>query len=122
MRNWTHEESPEGKPSASAYRLGCRCGDCCDANKAYQAAYRARRVLARTQTGNTEYHSHIGQPSKRTAKKWKCVHPQCLSLAGLAIDANGWVVDMTTGARQEAFGKAEVTAPAVGTITAGAGM
>jgi hypothetical protein len=92
-REWSHTESPKGVPSASAYRLGCRCPECYEANKAYQAAYRARRQLARKEDHTTEYHSHVGQPSKRTAVKWQCVHPRCLELAELQIDAEGNVVD-----------------------------
>lgn len=96
-RVWTHSESPEGKPTASTYRLGCRCADCYEANKAYQRAYRNRKVLAIKENNTTEYHSHVGQPSKRTAVKWKCIHPHCLKLAGLEMTPEGLVVDSVSG-------------------------
>ena len=54
-------------------------------------------MLAKNDKHTTEYHSHVGQPSKRTAVKWKCVHPHCLALAGLRMDADGNVCDIVDG-------------------------
>lgn len=103
-RNWVHDEAPEGKPSAAAYRLGCRCSDCKEANAVYMRAYRARRVAHVENTdGTTVYHSHVGQPSKRTARKHLCIHPRCLDLAGLAL-TDGVVVNAATGVADARFG------------------
>lgn len=103
-RNWTHEESPEAKPSAAAYRLGCRCPDCRLANSEYMRHYRASRVdQVENPDGTTMYHSHIGQPSKRTARKHMCIHPRCLDMAGLMI-LNGAVVNKATSIVDDTFG------------------
>jgi hypothetical protein len=97
-RMWTHHESPEGKPSAAAYRLGCRCAACVEANAVYMRDYRARRVIEKANTDGTAfYHSHVGQPSKRTSRTHMCVHPRCLDMAGLRLDENGVVCDAATG-------------------------
>lgn len=104
-RDWIHAEAPEGQPSAAAYRLGCRCAQCREANAAYMRAYREQRVAQKENTdGTTVYHSHNGQPSKRTARRHHCIHPRCLNLAGLAlrdgvvVDAVSGIVDSTWGA------------------------
>jgi len=104
-RKWTHDESPELKPSAATYRLGCRCYECKAANSTYMAAYRAKQVeAAENLDGTAVYHSHLGQPSKRTARKWMCIHPRCLALAGLAMTPEGAVVDAVTGVADAMFG------------------
>lgn len=88
QRRWTHEESPNGVPSASAFRLGCKCEDCRQANIKYMQAYHARKVaLEDNPDGTTHWHSHKGAPSASTAKKWGCIHPRCLKLAGLYYNA-----------------------------------
>ena len=97
-RNWTHDEMPEGKPSAAAYRLGCRCGECSEQNSIYMRDYRASRVAEKANTdGTATWHSHTGQPSKRTAQTHLCVHPRCLALAGLRLDDQGVVINLVTG-------------------------
>lgn len=106
-RNWTHEESPTGQPSAASYRTGCRCTECYEANRTYQRAYRARKVLATNKENTTDYHSHVGQPSKRTAVRWKCIHPHCLAMAGLTMGADGQVHDLVTGKIDLRFPKVE---------------
>ena len=88
QRSWTHEETPSGLPSAAAYRTGCKCEACRQANIAYMQAYHARQVaLEDNSDGTTFYHAHKGQPAANTAKKWGCIHPRCLNLAGLYFDA-----------------------------------
>lgn len=105
-RDWIHAEAPEGKPSAAAYRLGCRCSGCREANSAYMKAYRAKRVQDKqNEDGTTVYHSHNGQPSKRTARKWMCIHPRCLDMAGLML-LNGAVVNKHTAIVDPTFGAA----------------
>ncbi len=109
-RQWTHEESPQGQPSAAAYREGCRCQACKDANAAYMRTYRAQRVAqAVNPDGTTVYLNHPGQPSKRTARRHHCIHPRCLDLAGLML-LNGAVVDAATC----------IVDPTWGTLPAGA--
>jgi hypothetical protein len=104
-RNWTHDENPEAKPSAATYREGCRCDGCKEANSAYMRAYRAKRVReAEAKDGTSIYHTHAGQPSKRTSRKWLCIHPRCLKLAGLALNAEGAVVSASTGVIDPTFG------------------
>ena len=111
-RDWIHAEAPEGKPSAAAYRLGCRCSECREANAAYMRAYRMSRVAqAENKDGTTVYHSHNGQPSKRTARRWACIHPRCLNLAGLEL-RDGVVVDPVTGVADATFG-AIAAAPSI---------
>ena len=103
-RQWIHEEAPEGQPSAAAYRLGCRCQECKNANAAYMRAYREQRVAQKeNKDGTTVYHSHNGQPSRRTARRHHCIHPRCLALAGLRLEA-GVVVDATTGVVDATWG------------------
>ena len=81
LRVWIHEELPEGRASAAAYREGCRCSDCREANSAYMREYRARRVREKENLdGTSVYHNHKGQPSGRTARRWHCVHPRCPAL------------------------------------------
>lgn len=96
-REWIHNETPEGKPSAAAARLGCKCPACREALREYLRAYRASRVAqVENFDGTAMYHTHKGQPSKRTARKFDCVHPRCLSLAGLRL-IDGAVCDAVTG-------------------------
>lgn len=103
-RNWIHLESPEGVPSASAARLGCKCPECKEALREYLRAYRARRVAEKERAdGTAVYHSHIGQPSKKTARKHLCIHPRCLDLAGLVL-VEGVIRDRVTGAPDKTFG------------------
>lgn len=113
-RLWVHTETPEEQPSAASYRTGCRCHECVEANKAYMRDYRARRVAHKENTdGTTVYHSHKGQPSKRTARKHLCIHPRCLDLADLRLD-QGIVVDKATGKADATFGSlASIIAKAV---------
>ena len=88
QRKWTHEETPNKVPSAAAYRTGCKCEDCRQANIIYMKLYHGNRVpLVDNADGTTFYHSHKGQPSGNTAKKWGCIHPRCLNLGGLYYDA-----------------------------------
>ena len=99
-REWTHEESPEGLPSASTARLGCKCSECRAAWREYISAYR------RSRQKEAGLHSHRGQPSKRTARRWRCTHPRCLDLAGLTVTADGTVVNLSTGRPDPFFAKA----------------
>jgi hypothetical protein len=93
-RQWTHHEMPDGKPSRAAYNLGCPDDECKAANTAYIAAWRKKRQHALTQPdASGTYHTHQGQPSRRTAKRWHCRHARCLSLAGWTIDAEGVIRD-----------------------------
>lgn len=111
-RQWTHDEMGDGKPTAAAYRNGCRCYDCREKYREYQKAYATRRVHEMNQPDGTGvYHSHRGQPSKKTAQKHKCRHQVCLDKAGLRVDQNGFVVSIATGEIQPLFGQAEVTVP-----------
>ena len=103
-RIWVHEEAPEGRPSAAAARLGCKCNDCKEALREYLRAYRASRVQhMENPDGTTVYHSHKGQPSKGTARRHLCIHPRCLDLAGLSL-VNGVVINNTTGQPDATFG------------------
>lgn len=105
-RMWVHEELPEGVAGRPGYQLGCRCPGCTEANRIYMREYRARMQHAKQRTdGTAEYHSHKGQPSKRTARKWGCTHTMCLSKAGLRLDEHGVVVDAVTGVVDATFGE-----------------
>ena len=105
QREWTHTESPNGVPSASAYRLGCRCSDCHTEYWNYIRDYRSTsNVLRENGDGTTYYHCHKGQPSATTARKWGCIHPRCLNLAGLYLDPEGTVKNRVTDAIEEDFG------------------
>ena len=87
QRTWTHEETPNGVPSAAAYRTGCKCEACREANIKYMQAYHARKVVLEDNAdGTIFYHCHKGAPSSSTAIKWGCTHPRCLKLAGLYFD------------------------------------
>jgi len=87
QRLWNHGELGDGKPSAAAARLGCRCGECRTALRDYLAAYKQRQVpIQANEDGTALYHTHKGQPSSRTARGWGCAHPRCLYLAGLYLD------------------------------------
>lgn len=111
-RVWVHNEAPEGKPSAAAYRIGCRCSECKEANAQYMRDYRARRVDTKeNKDGTAFYHSHKGQPSKRTARNHLCVHPRCLSLAGLTL-VDGVVYNAATGIVDPKWGAVPATAVA----------
>ena len=88
QRVWSHTETPTGKPSAAAYRTGCKCEDCRQANITYMRLYHARiAALEDNADGTVVYHVHKGAPSRTTAIKWGCTHPRCLHLAGLYFDA-----------------------------------
>jgi len=88
QRRWTHEETPNGVPSAGAFRTGCKCEDCRQANITYMRLYHSHRVaLTDSPDGTVVYHVHKGAPSTTTALKWGCTHPRCLRLAGLYFDA-----------------------------------
>lgn len=102
QRTWHHSESPDGLPTAATYRLGCRCDDCGAAYRAYLAAYRASRT-SRNTDGTRTYHTHVGQPSPRTARKYRCTHPRCLHLAGLYLDHRGIVRHAGTGRPADGF-------------------
>lgn len=103
-RMWVHAELPEGVAGRPGYQLGCRCPGCTEANKEYMREYRARMVhAAHRGDGTAEYHSHKGQPSKRSARKWKCTHIMCLSKAGLYLDEHGVVRDIATKIADSTF-------------------
>lgn len=88
QRKWTHEETPNKVPSAAAYRTGCKCEDCRQANIRYMRLYHSRTVVQEDNPdGTTFYHVHKGAPSVTTAKKWGCIHPRCLNLGGLYFDS-----------------------------------
>lgn len=107
QRQWTHEESPRGVPSASAYRLGCRCGNCTEMYRNYMKEYRRNKVPIQQNPDETAfYHTHKGQPSSNTARRWGCSHPRCLSLADLHLNEDGVVVDDATGTVDPWFGAA----------------
>lgn len=109
-RMWVHAELPEGVAGRPGYQLGCRCPDCTEANKQYMREYRARMQHAKQRhDGTAEYHTHKGQPSKRTARKWGCTHSQCLSKAGLTLDEQGIVRVIATGEVDAEFGEARAT-------------
>ena len=92
-RLWTHDESPLGKPTAATYRLGCRCEECCEANRVYLRDWRTRQQHKKKDSdGGLVYHTHIGRPSAKTAKRWECRHPRCLAMAGLR-EVDGTVLD-----------------------------
>jgi hypothetical protein len=92
QREWVHTETPTGKPSAAAYRTGCRCEECQVKYREYQRDWRRNRVaLATDGEGAVQHHCHKGPPSPRTAVRWGCVHPRCLELAGLVVDDAGMV-------------------------------
>jgi hypothetical protein len=106
QRQWTHEELPEARPSAAAYRLGCRCAECSTAHAAYQAAWRARRVQNEERTdGTPEYHNHQGKPSPTTARRWGCAQASCLAMAGLYLDPMGVVRRFVDDEVDPAFGE-----------------
>lgn len=106
QRTWTHEETPLGVPSAAAYRTGCKCDACREANIAYMKAYHARLVaLEDNEDGTTFYHAHKGAPSTTTAVKWGCIHPRCLNLGSLYLDAaTGRVHRKADDSLEPAFG------------------
>lgn len=106
-RQWVHQELPEGVAGRPGYQLGCRCAECVEANRVYMREYRARRQHNKQrEDGTAEYHTHKGQPSKRSARRWGCTHSQCLSKAGLRLNEEGVVVDVVTGAVDASFGDA----------------
>lgn len=110
-RMWVHEELPEGVAGRPGYQLGCRCGGCTAANATYMREYRARMQHNKQRMdGTAEYHSHKGQPSKRTARKWGCTHTMCLSKAGLYLDDQGVVRVLATKAVDPSFGEVAVVA------------
>jgi hypothetical protein len=105
QRQWTHSELPEARPSAAAYRLGCRCDACCTANREYMRAWRARRVQnAERPDGTAEYHNHQGKPSPTTARRWGCAQASCLAMAGLYLDPLGVVRRVVDDTVDPAFG------------------
>lgn len=108
QRAWHHSESPEGEPSAAARRLGCKCDDCRTAHIAYMRMYHKNRIPAQENAnGTTVYHSHKGQPSDTTARRWGCIHPRCLYLAGLYLDTDGIVRSKADDATDPTFGLPE---------------
>lgn len=113
QRNWTHEELPEGIPSAAAYRLGCRCDSCREKNSTYMKAYRRRKVpMEARRNGTPAYHSHKGKPSPLTARNWGCPHEVCLAMAGLFLDADGIVRHVVTKEVDQLFGVEQPRKPA----------
>jgi len=104
-REWVHAELPEGIAGRPGYQLGCRCSGCTEANREYMRQYRARRQHETTRSdGTLEFHTHKGQPSKRTARRWGCTHSECLRRAGLRLSEEGIVVDAVTGIVDATFG------------------
>lgn len=122
QRTWHHDETPLAKASAAAYRTGCKCEDCYSLYWEYIHDYRtATNALRENGDGTTAYHVHRGQPSATTARKWGCIHPRCLNLAGLYLDQEGDVRDRITDALDPAFGVPSVDAPARPRRRAGGG-
>lgn len=104
-RAWVHAEAPDGRPSAAAYRTGCRCAACCGMYREYLREYRRSVAAAREHPdGTAVYHTHRGRPGSGTALRWGCTHPRCLALGGLVLDGAGVVRDAVSGAAAEGFG------------------
>ena len=114
QRTWSHTEAPSGKPSAASARNGCKCGECNRLLREYVEEYKRNKVQTHANPDGTAfYHTHKGQPSKRTARVWGCAHPRCLYLANLYLDEeDGVVKERGTNAVAADFGvpKAPATA------------
>lgn len=109
-RTWHHTETPTQQPSAAAYRTGCTCTDCRDAHRTYQHEYRhAKAALTTNPDGTTTYHNHKGQPSPTTATTHGCIHPRCLTLAGLTHDPATGLITTTDGTPAPPFGQPTTT-------------
>jgi len=91
-RLWVHAELPAGKPSAAAYREGCKCDECRQAMRDYTRGYAARRQHSMLVTnGTAAFHSHRGRPTAKSAIKWTCRHEVCLDKAGFKlVDGRVW--------------------------------